>query len=71
MILTTYSQGAVTNIQIKCGDSAAEIASVLNRVRAYLHPGVQTDDGPYNAAMKAVADEWEARRREKRRREHA
>ena len=70
MILTTYSHGAVTNIQIKCGDSAAEIAAVCNKVRAYMHPGVQTDDAPFHAAIKAVAEEWEARRREKRRKEH-
>ena len=71
MILTAYSSGAVTNIRIKCGDSAAEIASVCNRVARLLHPGEEFDDGPYHRAMREVADRYEAERRAKRKREHA
>lgn len=70
VIVTAYSADAVTDIQIKCDDSAADIAAVCNKVRAYLHPNTATDDGPYHAAMQAVADEWDRRKREKRRKEH-
>lgn len=70
MILTVILPDVEVDISVRCGESADEIAGVLNRARSCMHPGVATDDAPFHSAMKAVAEEYDMKRKAKRKREH-